>query len=317
MTGQSVKVLEINDVTDHLGVSAGMTILKIQRVGLIPRQTMMNQHPLRGATDCIEVNAIKASGPFPKRASMTPIPKKRCTPAIAGVLAGFYMSCVRNLAVLAELELQKPKNQARIDKLRTNNRHLKATALAYASDVLLQDWKRRLPADAKRAFCFLGLALKPGAQAITFRLGHEVANAALSAKKGSTDYLSALARTLGIIDLAFVTEFVDSESEENHGLHIHGVACIPAALTVEAIQRLFAPKQNLTADPPIKGYRQRGKNEAVLVTDLQTPGAWVSYSEKEFDLTAHRLQSNPGYASRSATLAGRELYEAMRAWLRS
>jgi hypothetical protein len=43
----------------------------------------------------------------------------------------------------------------------------------------------------------------------------------------------------------------------------------------------------------------------------------VSYSGKEFDFTAHRLQSNPGYASRSATKAGRDLYEAMKGWLRS
>jgi len=278
---------------------------------------MTNQHTELSTDIFFERDVIKASGPFPKKAALTPPAKKRCTPAIAGVLAGFYTSHVKNLAVLGELELQETKDQARIDTLNDNNVHLKAIAQDYASDVFLQDWKRRLPADTKRAFSFLGFALKPGAKAITFRLGHEVANAAFSAKKGSTDYLSSLARTLGITDLAFVTEFVESESEENHGFHMHGVACIPAALTGEAIQRLLAPKQNLKANPPIKGYRQRGKNEAVSVTDLQTPGAWVCYSGKEFDFTAHALESNPGYSSRSATSAGRKLYENMRAWLRS
>lgn len=60
-------------------------------------------------------------------------------------------------------------------------------------------------------------------------------------------------------------------------------------VVVEALRRLLAPKQDLKADPPIKGYRQRGKNEAISVTELQTPGAWISYSNKEFDFTAHRL----------------------------
>ncbi|MDU8360030.1 hypothetical protein [Pseudomonas syringae group sp. J309-1] len=76
-------------------------------------------------------------------------------------------------------------------------------------------------------------------------------------------------------------------------------------------------KQNLKANPPIKGYRKREKNEAISVTELQTPRAWVSYTEKEFDFTSHRLKSNPSYGSRSAALAGRKFYEDMRAWLRS
>lgn len=278
---------------------------------------MTQNHKVLSISHLVEGAPLKPSGPFPKKAAISPTAQKRCTSAVAGVLARFYALHAKNLAVLEELELKETKDQARIDSLKANNNCLKAIAQAYASDVLLQDWKRRLPPETKRAFCFLGFALKPGAKAITFRLGHEVANAALSAKKGSTDYLSALARTMGITDFAFTTEFVDSKSEENHGLHIHGIACIPAALTVEAIQQLLAPKQNLKANPPVKGYRQRGKNEAISATELQTPGAWVSYIDKEFDFTSHRLHSNPGYASRSATLAGRELYEAIRAWLRS
>ena len=174
-----------------------------------------------------------------------------------------------------------------------------------------------MPADTKRAFSFLGFALKPGAQVINFRLGHEVAEAALSAKKGPTDYLSALLRTLGIVDLVFVSELASSDSEENHPLHLHGIARIPAAIATQAIRELLAPEPDLGASPPTRGYRQRWSNKAIAVTELQTPGAWVSYSGKEFDFTAHSLQSNPGYASRSATTAGRECYEAIRIWLRS
>ena len=278
---------------------------------------MTNQHTELSTGIFFERDVIKASGPFPKKAALTPPAKKRCTPAIAGVLAGFYTSHVKNLAVLGELELQETKDQARIDTLKDNNVHLKAIAQDYASDVFLQDWKRRLPADTKRAFSFLGFALKPGAQVINFRLGHEVAEAALSAKKGPTDYLSALLRTLGIVDLVFVLELASSDSEENHPLHLHGIARIPAAITTQAIRELLAPVPDLGVSPPTRGYRQRWGNKAIAVTELQTPGTWVSYSGKEFDFTAHSLQSNPGYVSRSATTTGRELYEAIRVWLRS
>lgn len=278
---------------------------------------MKYQHTDLSTSDFVEGDAIKASGPFPKKAAIPPPAKKRCTPAIAGVLAGFYTSHVKNLAVLGELELQETKDQARIDTLKANNNHLKAIAQDYASDVLLQDWKRRLPADTKRAFSFLGFALKPGAQVINFRLGHEVAEAALSAKKGPTDYLSALLRTLGIVDLAFILELASSDSEENHPLHLHGIARIPADLSSSTIKQLLAPESDLDSSPPTRGYRQRWSNKAIAVSELQTPGAWVSYSAKEFDFTAHYLQSNPGYASRSATKTGRELYEAIRVWLRS
>ena len=279
---------------------------------------MKYQHTDLSTSDFVEGDAIKTSGPFPKKAAISPPAKKRCTPSIAGVLAGFYTSHVKNLAVLVlgGLELQETKDQARIDTLTANNNHLKAIAQDYAFDVLLQDWKRRLPADTKRAFSFLGFALKPGAQVINFRLGHEVAEAALSAKKGPTDYLSALLRTLGIVDLVFVLELASSDSEENHPLHLHGIARIPAAITTQAIRELLAPVPDLGVSPPTRGYRQRWGNKAIAVTELQTPGTWVSYSGKEFDFTAHSLQSNPGYASRSATTTGRELYAAIRVWLR-
>lgn len=278
---------------------------------------MTYQHTDLSTSNFVEGDAIKASGPFPKKAAITLPAKKRCTPAIAGVLAGFYTSHVKNLTVLEELDLQETKDQARIDTLTANNDQLKAIAQDYASDVLLQDWKRRLPAETKRAFSFLGFALKRDAQVINFRLGHEVAEAALSAKKGPTDYLSALLRTVGIVDLVFVLELASSDSEENHPLHLHGIARIPATVSTQAIRELLAPEPDLNSSPPIRGYRQRWSNKAIALAELQTPGTWVSYSGKEFDFTAHSLQSNPGYASRSATKAGRDLYEAMKGWLRS
>lgn len=146
------------------------------------------------------------SGPFPKFATLKAPATRRCTPAVAGILAGFYTSQKKNLAVLETLELEEVKDQARIDRLKANNEELRKIANSYASGVSLPDWKRRLPADSKRAFSFLGFAQRPNAQAFTFRLGHEIADAALSAAKGPIDFLSALIRTRGIRDIAFVTE---------------------------------------------------------------------------------------------------------------
>jgi hypothetical protein len=231
-------------------------------------------------------------------------------------LATFYTSYVRNLAVLGKLQAEN-KDQDLIDKLQANNDHLLKLAQDYASCISLPDWKRRLSADTKRAFSFLGFMQLSDAQAFTFRLGHEVADAALSAKKGPTDNLSTLIKSLGVKDLAFVVEFANSESKENHSFHIHGVGRFPLGLTLETIQELLAPKQNLKSAKPVKGYRERGSNKAIAVSELKTPGGWALYSSKEFDFTAHCLQSNPDYASRSATKAGRELYEAMRNWLTS
>lgn len=258
----------------------------------------------------------RLSGPFPKSAPQQVAAKQRCTPASAGVLATLYTAFVRNLAVLEKLQAEK-RDEDLIDELQANNVHLLKLAQDYSSCISLPDWKRRLSADTKRAFSFLGFMMVPNAQAFTFRLGHEVADAALSAKKGPADNLSTLIKSLGVKDLAFVVEFASSESKENHSFHIHGIARFPSDLTLETIQGLLAPKQNLKSTKPVKGYRERGSNKAIVVNELKTPGNWALYSSKEFDFTAHCLQSNPDYASRSATKAGRELYEAMRTWLNS
>ena len=235
---------------------------------------------------------------------------------MAGVLGGFYTSYVKNLAVLDVLYTDK-KAKERIERLEATNRYLLEVSREYASGVSLSDWKRRLPADTKLAFSFLGFRMRPGAQAFTFRLGYEVAEAALSAKKGPTDYLSSMIRSLGVKDLAFVCEFASSASIENHSLHLHGVGVFPPDLPIESIQELLAPKQNLKLVRPVKGYRQRGNNKAIALSDLRTPGSWALYSSKEIFFTAHRLRSNPDYAGRIATKDGRELYESLRVWLNS
>lgn len=260
--------------------------------------------------------AVGSTGLFPKTGSKSEFSKRRCTPGAAGLLASFYTSYAKNLAVLGELHLQETPDQAEILRLELITDHLKRTAQSYAANISLGDWKRRVSTDTKLTFSFLGFSSMRNAKAFTFRLGYGVAEAALSAKKGYADYLSARLRTLDIVDLAFVSEFTDGHSEECHGFHIHGVACIPESVSDDAIRTLLAPRQNLAASSPIKGYRQRGNNKAIDISDLATPGGWLCYSIKEIDATACLLRSDPAYASRSATQAGRKLYESMRAWVR-
>lgn len=196
---------------------------------------MKYQHTDLSTSDIVEGDAIKASGPFPKKAAIAP-PKKSAAHQLSWGLGGFlYVPYEEPSSIRGVRPSGNKRPSENRDSLKANNIHLKAIAQDYASDVLLQDWKRRLPADTKRAFSFLGFALKPGAQVINFRLGHEVAEAALSAKKGPTDYLSALLKTLDIVDLVFVLELASSGSEENHPLHLYGIARIRAAIATQAI----------------------------------------------------------------------------------
>lgn len=260
---------------------------------------------------------LGGTGLFPRIGSKSAPSKRRCTPGAAALLASFYTSYAKNLAVLGELRRQKTPDQAKIQRLELINDHLKRTAQSYAANISLGDWKRRVSPDTKLAFSFLGFSSMRNAKAFTFRLGYEVAEAALSAKKGYADYLSARLRTLGIVDLAFVGEFTDGHSEKCHGFHIHGVACIPESVPDDAIRTLLAPRENLNAPSPIKGYRQRGNNKAIDTADLATPGGWLCYSIKEIDATAHRLNGNPNYASQSSTRAGKKLYESITAWGRA
>jgi hypothetical protein len=260
---------------------------------------------------------VGGTGLFPQTGLKSDSCKRSCTPGAAGLLASFYTSYARNLAVLGELHRLETPDQAKIQRLELINDHLKRTAKSYAANISLGDWKRRVSTDTKLAFSFLGFSSIRHAKAFTFRLGYEVAEAALAAKKGYADYLSARLRTLGIVDLAFVGEFTDGHSEECHGFHIHGAACIPDSVSDDAIRTLLAPRQKLKASSPIKGYRQRGNNKAIDTPDLATAGGWLCYSIKEIDATARILRSNPAYASRSATRTGRALYESLRAWIGS
>lgn len=282
--------------------------------------------------------ASTRSGDFPQETPDLRAGKKRCTPGLAGVLVNLHRGHQSTLAVLGELQALNDSCRDSVDtKIKDEigrrtaaSEFQKSLARSAASGVALPDWERRLPSDTKRAFALLALAQHPDAKSISFRLGHEVAEAAMRAQNGPTDYLARILQRLGLVQMVFALERSASASDENNPYHIHGVAIIPAALLDELtresigadgkpkpskLRAALAPPPNSGSTPPIRGYRQRGHNKAIDIQTARTAGSWFQYITKEFDFTAHYLESRPDYASRSATQAGRALYESIRRWI--
>nr|WP_322940822.1 hypothetical protein [Pseudomonas sp. s4] len=282
--------------------------------------------------------ALPHSGDFPQEEPGKSAIKKRCTPRLAGLLAVLYHAHESNLAVLGELQTLKnscrdsasPKIKDEISRRAAAMEFQQSLVQSITHGVGFPDWERRLSPDAKRAFALLALARHPDAKSFTFRLGHEVAEAAVRAKHGPTDYLARILQRLGLKQTVFVFERSASESDENNPYHIHGVAIIPADLLAELTQEsigangkttpsklraALAPPPRNASVPPIRGYRQRYDNKAIDIQPTRTASGWFQYITKEIDFTAQALGSRPDYASRSASKAGRLLYEAIRAWL--
>lgn len=270
--------------------------------------------------------ATPKSGDFPQEPPKKSASKKRCTPGLAGVLTVLYHAHEYTLAVLGELQTLSDSSTGSLDTKTKDEISRRATALEFqkslalstANGVDLPDWERRLSPDTKRAFALLAISQHPDAKSITFRLGHEVAEAALRAKKSPTDYLARLLQRLGITQAVFALECSTSASDENNPHHIHGVAIIPADLLDELTSKLraaLAPPPCSDATPPVRGYRQRYSNKAIDIRPVRTAGGWFQYITKEIDFTAHALNARPDYASRSASKAGKELYETIRAWI--
>lgn len=300
-------------------------------------------HPRSTIDQAISCKNIKLaerlqSGVFPQEALAKPASKKRCTPRLAGLLTILHHAQASTLAVLGELQTLKSSCGHSADTRIEGEIRRRSAALEFqqslarsaAGEVSLPDWERRLPPETKRAFALLALARHPDAKSFTFRLGHEVAEAALRAKHGPTDYLARILQRLGLTQAAFVIERSTGESDENNPYHIHGVAVIPAGLldelTREAIgsdgksrpsklRALLAPPRCNDAKAPIRGYRQRYSNKAIDIEPVRTAGAWFRYITKEIDFTTRDISARPDYASRSAIQAGKALYESIRDWV--
>ena len=273
-------------------------------------------------TDSKKDRPSSPRGHFLKNGITKGADQERLRPEVAGILSAFYAGHRKHVAVLADLT-KTMSNPAEINRLNTIKQYIAEAGRSSASKIKLEDWQRRISSETKRAFSLLGIAQLPGAHAITFRLGYEVAESALAAPEGAPAYLAALIkRKFGITTIAFTLEYLNSTSNENHPLHIHGVACIPAGMIEDDIRAVLAPeptKPSLIAQTPnpVRGYRQRYENKAIDMQPIRTPGAWAGYCNKEYLATARKLRAAPDYASHTARRAGKELYEEVAAWIRS
>lgn len=277
----------------------------------------------------VEPDPVRSGG-FPQKPALKPTTNRPCTPTAAGLLSIFHIAHESTLAVLGELRTKEPCTDLKIkDEIRRRAAALdfqRKLVRTIASRVSLPDWERRLPSATKRAFALLALARHPDARSFTFRLGHEVVEAALRAKHGPIDYLARILQRLGITQAVFVLERSTSQSDENNPYHIHGVAIIRSALLDGLVREkigpdgkrersklraALAPPPRKNATPPVRGYRQRYKNKAIDIQPVRTSSAWLQYITKDVELTAHALSARPDYASRSATQAGKALYKSI------
>lgn len=232
----------------------------------------------------------------------------------ARLLAIFSLERKKHIAAIRKLNQDLDK--AEIERLLKINTYTKAMLNSYLGSGGLPDWAKALRKDLKQFFRLFHLASQPDAQAMSIRLDHEIAEAALRAPRGPADYLADIIRRtlkkLGIeTEMAFNLEFIHGASKENHRLHIHGVLCIPPERILEVTEAL---RIALALD-----YRARWKNVAVLLESPQNARWWASYCVKEHDITTRMLEAqasgaNPSYSSRSLTQHAKNFYEDTVAW---
>jgi hypothetical protein len=234
----------------------------------------------------------------------------------ARLLTIFSLGRKKRLAAISELHPDLDK--AEIERLLKANAYTKTMLNSYLGSGSLPDWAKALGKDLKQYFRLSHLASQPDAQAMSIRLDHETAEAALCAPRGPADYLADIIRRtlkkLGIeTEMAFNLEFIHGASKENHSLHIHGVFCIPHERIPEVAEAL---RIALALD-----YRARWKNVAILLEPVQNARWWASYCVKEYDITTIMLEDqagkkrSPGYTTRLLTQRARVFYEETEAWL--
>ncbi|WP_333689922.1 hypothetical protein [Pseudomonas syringae] len=184
----------------------------------------------------------------------------------------------------------------------------------------LPDWAKLVSPAIKQFFRIFRLCTNPIAKAITIRLDHKTAEAALAAPRGPANHLAeiikrALAK-LGIdADLAFNIEFNHTGRTENHPAHIHGALCISDDRVDEVAEAL----RNALA----MNYRQRYTNVAVHIEAPRSARSWATYCIKEYDSTAIRLstarfrRTRPDYATQKLTRQALGFYESISSWINS
>ena len=237
------------------------------------------------------------------------------TPGQARLLAGFAADVEKRVAAISQLDPEI--DQRDIERIQKIDSYVHGLARSYLATGKLPDWSKSLSKDIKQFFRLRHLLSQPHAHVISIRLGHKVAEAALSASRGPADYLAGVImrtlKALGInTELAFNLEFVHGACRENHPLHIHGVLCVPddqLPAVIDALTRALSA-----------GYRARWKNVAVLLERPQSPGFWASYCIKESAVTSGILFRNFGrtdsasYATRGQTRNARAFYAKIDKW---
>ena len=236
--------------------------------------------------------------------------------AQARVLVGFAAGMEKRVAALSELHPQLDKKD--IERIQKIDSHVQSIVKSYLSSGKLPNWSKSLSKDIKQFFRLHHLLSQPDAHIISIRLGHKLAEAALSAPRGPADYLAGVIirtlKALGInTELVFNLEFVHGSCRENHPLHIHGAICLArdkiGIVTVGLTQTLA------------NDYRARWANVAVLLQKPQHAGFWASYCIKESAVTslmlsARGVEKNSGsYSTRPQTIASRIFYDRIGDWL--
>ncbi|CAG8870230.1 hypothetical protein [Pseudomonas fluorescens] len=242
--------------------------------------------------------------------------RRLSTTGQARVLAGFAAGMEKRVAAISQLHPQLDKKA--IERIQKIDSDVLGFARSYISTGKLPDWSKSLNKDIKQFFRLRHLLSQPDSHTISIRLGHKVAEAALSAPRGPADYLAGVImrtlKALGIsTELVFNLEFVHGICRENHPLHIHGALCAPddqIDIVTEALTRVLA-----------SDYRARWTNVAVLLEEPHPGGFWASYCIKESAVTSEMLSRRgvrnklASYASRRQSQRARAFYNRIEDWL--
>lgn len=242
--------------------------------------------------------------------------KSLATVGQARVLASLAAGMERRLVAINQLDPQL--DQQDIKRIQKIDSHVHGITRSYLSTTRLPKWSKILGKDIKQFFRLRQLLCQPDAYAMTIRLGHDVAEAALIAPRGPADYLAALIsrqlKALGIeAELVFNLEFIHGACRGNHPMHIHGALRIPQSRIEEATEAL---RKALAST-----YRARWKNAAVKLEKPQQGDFWPCYCVKESGITLEILTrygfrgASPSYSTRSQTQKAREFYNQIDKWL--
>ena len=116
--------------------------------------------------------------------------KRLSTVGQARVIAGFVAGMEKRLVAISQLHPQLDHED--IGRIQKIDAHVKRIVRSYLSSGKLPDWSKNLSKDIKQFFRLRHLLSQPNAHTISIRLGHKIAEAALSAPRGPADYIAGV-----------------------------------------------------------------------------------------------------------------------------